>query len=119
FGSTATGWVLAAGALLAHPALGSAQRRLNRRFGRDSQAALQRLETLSHDLALVLDPEPLASILIERVPALLGARRAVLYSRVSDTPEFVPLRSGGMELPLRPLRVPDSGLPTLLRRGAP
>jgi serine phosphatase RsbU (regulator of sigma subunit) len=117
FGPTATGWALAAGALLAHPLLGGAQRWLNRRFGRDSQAALQQAETLSHELALVLDADPLASILTERVPALLGVRRAVLYSRVGSTLEFVPLRGAGLELPRRPLRAPDSGLPALLCRG--
>src|SRR5262249_13832325 len=87
------------------------------RFGRDSRAALQQLETLSGDLALVLDPEPLAAILTERVPALLGVRRAVLYSRVGSTLEFVPLRGAGFELPRRPLRPPDSGLPAQPCRG--
>jgi serine phosphatase RsbU (regulator of sigma subunit) len=119
FGPTATGWALAGGALLAHPVLGSAQRRLNRRFGRDSHAALQQLESLSRDLAMVLDAEPLASILTERVPALLGVRRAVLYSRVGETAEFVPLRSVGMEMPRRSLRAPDSALSQRLTRGEP
>ena len=96
-GSGATGWTLAALALAGYPALGEAQRWLDRRFGRDSRAALEQLETLSRDLALVLDPEPLAGILTERVPALLNVPRAVLYSRVAGADEFVPLRAMGMD----------------------
>jgi GAF domain-containing protein len=118
-GSAATGWTLAAMALLAHPLLGGAQRWLDRRFGRDSRAALQRLETLSRDLALVLDPEALATILTERVPALLGVRHAVLYSRVGETREYLPLLSVGMALPRRALRAPASALPERLQEGSP
>ncbi len=118
-GPGATGWTLAALALLGYPALGAAQRWLNRRFGRDSGAALEQLETLSRDLALVLDPEPLAAILTERVPALLNVPRAVLYSRVDGAEEFVPLRAAGMSLPRRSLRAPESALPKLLAAGEP
>jgi GAF domain-containing protein len=118
-GAAATGWTLAGLALAAYPALGGAQRWLDRRFGRDSRAALEQLEVLSRDLALVLDPEPLASILTERVPALLGVRRAVLYSRVDGTEEYVPLRAAGLELPRRSLRPPASALSAHLRAGAP
>lgn len=77
------------------------------------------METLSHDLALVLDPEPLAQILTERVPALLDVRRAVLYRPVEGSNEYVPLRSTGMELPRRALRPPESALPEQLSAGAP
>src|SRR5204863_520818 len=106
-------------ALLAHPLLDGAQRWLDRRFGRDSRAALQRLETLSRDLTLVLDPETLATILTERVPALLGVRHAVLYSRVGETREYLPLRSVGMALPRRALHAPSSVLPERLQEGSP
>ena len=118
-GAAATGWALAAVALLAHPVLNGAQQWLNRRFGRDSRAALERLELLSRDLALVMDPETLAATLTERVPALLGVRQAVLYTRVEGAAEYVPLRSAGMDLPRRLLRSPESALPAGLMEGGP
>lgn len=92
-----TGLIVAGAALLAQPVWSGVQRWVDRQFGRDRRAVLRRLEILSGEIATILDPQPLASALVERVPAALGAGRAVLFQRTGENGDFIVAGASGLD----------------------
>jgi serine phosphatase RsbU (regulator of sigma subunit) len=105
-GPGSTGWIVAGVALLAQPIWAGVRRWVDRRFGRDRLAVLRRLETLSGEIATILEPGPLADALVERVPGVLGATRAVLFVRQAGAGSFDVVRAAGQEW--RPAEPPIS-----------